>query len=77
MIKFKKNPEQLEKLNTLAQQKGIPLREMLLSDEHLEPVCNILYDGMPKMVRMAFNKQKFTDFYQNNRETIISQVLSE
>lgn len=77
MIKFKKNPEQMAKLQQLAQQKGLPLKEMLLSDDHLQPVCNIFYDGMPKMVRMAFNKEKFTNFYQKNRETIIAQVLAD
>lgn len=77
MIKFKKNPEQLAKLTELAKQKGLPLKEMLLSDEHLESVCNVLYDGMPKMVRMAFNKEKFTSFYQKNRETIVAQVLAD
>lgn len=77
MIKFGKNPEQLQKLTTLAQQKGLPLRDLLLSDEHLDAVCGIFYEGMPKMVRMAFNRQKFTAFYQRQRETIVSQVLDE
>jgi hypothetical protein len=73
--KFQKNKAQMDELLALAKQVNLPVRDMLMSDEHFEASSAIFYKGMPKLVRMTMNATKFKTFYQNNREKIINDMF--
>jgi hypothetical protein len=73
--KHQKNKAQMDELLALAKQVNMPVRDMLLSDEHFEASSAIFYKGMPKLVRMTMNATKFKTFYQNNREKIVNDMF--
>ncbi len=74
MFKMKKNDPVATSLKKYAQENGMPLKNILLSDEHLQKVCDIFYPHLPKLVRMSMNKDKFTIFYKNHRESFATQL---
>lgn len=74
MFKLKKNDPVANSLKKYAQEKNMPLKEILLSDTHLLEVCNIFYPNLPKLVRMSMNKDKFVNFYKQHRETFATQI---
>ncbi len=74
-MKHQKNKEQMQELMALAKQVDMPVRDMLMSDEHFDASSAIFYKGMPKLVRMTMNAEKFKTFYRNNREKIINDMF--
>ncbi len=74
MFKMKKNDPVASSLKKYAEGKGMPLKNILLSDEHLSDVCDIFYPNLPKLVRMTMNKDKFVVFYKQHRESFAEQI---
>jgi hypothetical protein len=74
-MKYQKNQLQKDALILLAKEVNLPVRDMLLSDEHLDKSSEIFYQGMPKLVRMTMNLTKFKAFYQKNREKIVNDMF--
>ncbi len=74
-MKYQKNQVQKDALLLLAKQVMLPVRDMLLSDEHLDKSSEIFYQGMPKLVRMTMNLTKFKAFYKSNREKIVNDMF--
>ena len=75
-MKVVKNDVAFKELNEYAKSTNLPLKNVLGSDEHLEKVCEIFYQHMPKMVKFTMTKDKFKIFYQNNREMFIKNIES-
>jgi hypothetical protein len=75
MASYQKNKAQMDALMALAKEVNMPVRDMLMSEEHFEKSSEIFYQGMPKLVRMTMNLTKFRGFYQNNREKIINDMF--
>jgi hypothetical protein len=74
-VAFQKNNEQAKKLKALSEELGMPVRDIMLSDEHLEKVCPIFYDGLPKLARMTMNREKFKAFYLNQRLKLADEMF--
>jgi hypothetical protein len=72
---FKKNNAQAQKLSALSKELNLPVRQIMLSDEHLEKVCPIFYEGLPKLARMSMSREKFKVFYVNQRENLADQMF--
>lgn len=75
MLKVEKNDKAFKELDAYAKEQNLPLKELLLSDTHLDAVTKIFYAHMPKMVRMMMKYDKFKVFYQNNRENFVAQMV--
>lgn len=54
-----------------SQNRGITLKELLMSDEHLDAVCDILYKEMSGAIRLILKKDKFKAMFLNQRETLV------
>ena len=67
MYKVKKNDKALIELKALANKSGLSVRDLILSEDYLNNVCDIFYSHMPKLVRMAMNKEKFIKFYSEHK----------
>lgn len=74
MYKVNKNDKSFQELNSYAKSIKIPLKDLLMSDEHLEKVCDIFYAAMPKLVRFAMKKPAFIEFYKKNRVLFVKQM---
>jgi hypothetical protein len=72
---FKKNNQQAQKLSALSKELKLPVRQIMLSDEHLDKVCPIFYEGLPKLARMSMSRDKFKVFYVNQREKLADQMF--
>ncbi len=68
---------QSQKLLALAKEVGLPVRELILSEAHLEQVAPIFYDGLPKLARMSMNRDKFKAFFLKQREQIANEMFPE
>jgi hypothetical protein len=74
-VSFKKNGTQAAKLSALSKEIKQPVREIMLSDEHIDKVCPIFYEGLPKLAQMAMNRDKFRVFYMNQRLKLADQMF--
>jgi hypothetical protein len=74
---FQKNGAQAAKLAALSKELELPVREIMLSDEHIDKVCQIFYDGLPKLARMTMNRDKFKAFYLNQRLKLADEMFPE
>jgi hypothetical protein len=72
---FQKNGAQAAKLSALSKEVNMPVREVMLSDEHVDKVCPIFYEGLPKLARMAMNRDKFKAFFLNQRVSLADQMF--
>jgi hypothetical protein len=72
---FQKNAKQSTALAALAKKHNLPVRDLMLSDTHCDAVCEIFYEGLPKLARMAMNREKFKVFYTNQREKLADQMF--
>jgi hypothetical protein len=72
---FQKNNAQATKLNALSKELNLPVRDIMLADEHLEKVCPIFYEGLPKLARMSMSREKFKTFYINQRLKLADQMF--
>ena len=66
---------QSQKLMALAKEVNLPVRERILSDEHLEQVAPIFYEGLPKLARMSMNRDKFKAFFTKQRQQIADELF--
>lgn len=74
---FQKNNTQASKLSALSKELNMPVREIMLADEHLDKVCPIFYEGLPKLARMSMSKEKFKAFYMNQRSKLADQMFPQ
>jgi hypothetical protein len=74
MYKVNKNDKAFKELDAYAKKNNKTMKEVLLDDSHLEKVCDIFYEHMPKVVKWSMKKEKFVNFYKDNRETFVSQM---
>jgi hypothetical protein len=72
---YQKNAKQTAALVALAKQHNMSVREVMLSDEHLAAVCDIFYEGLPKLARMTMKREKFQTFYLNQREKLADEMF--
>jgi hypothetical protein len=72
---YQKNNVQATKLNELSKQLNMPVRDIMLSDEHLDNVCPIFYEGLPKLARMSMNRDRFRAFFINQRSKLADQMF--
>ena len=72
---FQKNAKQTSDLIALGKRHKLGVRELMLSDKHVDEVCAIFYEGLPKLARMAMNREKFKVFYTNQREKLADQMF--
>lgn len=73
-FQVQKNDKALKELQAYSTKVGLPLRDVLLSDEHLVEVSGIFYKHMPKMVRFVMKQASFQEYYKNHREKFVSMV---
>lgn len=66
---------QSQKLIALAKSVQLPVRELILSDEHLDAVAPIFYDGLPKLARMSMNRDKFKTFFSKQRQHFADEMF--
>lgn len=74
MYKVQKNDKAFQQLEKYAKEQGKSLKEVLLSDDHLQQVSDIFYENMPKVVKWSMKKEKFVEFYKNHREQFVAQI---
>ncbi len=74
---FQKNGNQAAKLTALSKEVNLNVRDMMLSDEHLDKVCPIFYEGLPKLARMSMSREKFRTFYVNQRVKLADQMFPQ
>jgi hypothetical protein len=74
MFKLEKNDKSFKELAAYAEQVKLPLKEMLLSDTHLDRVASIFYKHMPKMVKWSMKEEKFKEFYKQHRESLVAHI---
>jgi hypothetical protein len=74
-MKYQKNAKQTAALVALGKQHNLPVRDLMLSDEHISAVCEIFYEGLPKLARMTMSREKFKVFYTNQREKLADQMF--
>jgi hypothetical protein len=74
---FKKNDTQAAKLSALSKELNMAVRDIMLADEHLDKVCPIFYEGLPKLARMSMSKDKFKTFFINQREKLADQMFPQ
>lgn len=72
---FQKNAKQTSDLVALAKRHKLTVRDLMLSDKHLDEVCAVFYEGLPKLARMAMNREKFKVFFMNQREKFADQMF--
>jgi hypothetical protein len=72
---YQKNAKQSAALAALAKQHDTSVRELMLSDEHISAVCDIFYEGLPKLARMTMRREKFQTFYLNQREKLADEMF--
>jgi hypothetical protein len=72
---FQKNNVQAVKLKELSKELGMPVRDIMLADEHLDRVCPIFYEGLPKLARMSMSRDKFKVFFVNQRSKLADQMF--
>jgi hypothetical protein len=72
---YQKNQKQSAALAALAKEHNMSVRELMLSDAHLAPVCDIFYEGLPKLARMTMKREKFQTFFVNQREKLADEMF--
>lgn len=74
MFEVNKNDKAFKELENYSKKVGKPLKEVLLSDEHIDTVSSIFYKHMPKMVRFVMKEPKFKEYYRTHREQLVGSV---
>lgn len=74
MININKNDKAFKELADFANKVKLPLKEVLLSDEHLNEVSQIFYKHMPTMVKWTVKQDKFVTFYKDHREALVEKI---
>jgi hypothetical protein len=72
---YQKNNTQATQLNALSKELNMPVRDIMLSDEYLDRVCPIFYEGLPKLARMSMNRDRFKAFFLNQRQKLADQMF--
>ena len=74
---YQKNNNQAAQLSALSKELDMPVRDIMLSDEHLDRVCPIFYEGLPKLARMSMSRDKFKVFFTNQRLKLADQMCPQ
>lgn len=74
---FQKNNAQASKLAALSKELSLPVRQLMLSDEHLDKVYPVFYEGLPKLARMSMSRDKFKTFFVKQRGNLADQMFPE
>jgi hypothetical protein len=74
---YQKNRAQTEQLIALSKEVNLPVRELMLADEHIDRVCTIFYAGLPKLARMTMRPDKFKAFFQKQRQAIADDMFPQ
>jgi hypothetical protein len=74
---YQKNRAQTDKLVALSKEVNLPVRDLILSDEYLDKVCAIFYEGLPKLARMTMRPEKFKTFFQTQRLKIADEMFPQ
>jgi hypothetical protein len=74
---YQKNNTQAAQLSALSKELNMQVRDMMLSDEHLDRVCPIFYEGLPKLARMSMSRDKFKVFFTNQRVKLADQMFPQ
>jgi hypothetical protein len=77
LMAYQKNNTQATQLSALSKELNMPVRDMMLSDAHLERVCPIFYEGLPKLARMSMSRDKFKAFFINQRLKLADQMFPQ
>lgn len=72
---YQKNAKQTAALVALAKTHSMSVREVMLADAHIGAVCDIFYEGLPKLARMTMKREKFQTFYLNQREKLADEMF--
>jgi hypothetical protein len=72
---YQKNAKQTAALSVLAKEHNLSVRELMLSDDHVTAVCDIFYDGLPKLARITMKREKFQTFFVNQREKLADDMF--
>ena len=72
---YQKNAKQTAALSALAKEHNLSVRELMLSDDHVTAVCDIFYEGLPKLARMTMKREKFQTFFVNQREKFADDMF--
>jgi hypothetical protein len=72
---YQKNAKQTAALSALAKEHSMSVRELMLSDDHVTAVCDIFYEGLPKLARMTMKREKFQTFFVNQREKLADDMF--
>ena len=72
---YQKNRAQTDQLIALSKEVNLPVRELILSDEHFDRVCTIFYAGLPKLARMTMRIDKFKAFFGKQRLAIADDMF--
>ena len=73
-VNLKQNDPAFKELAEYADSVKKPLKEVLMSDEHLDQVSTIFFKHMPKMVKWTMKGDKFKTFYKNHREQLTANI---
>jgi hypothetical protein len=74
MYKLNKNEPVFKKIEAMASQQQMSLKELLLSEQNLQIVSETLYEGLPKLVKWTMTKPKFLEFYSKNKESFVQAL---
>ncbi len=72
---YQKNAKQSAALTALGKKHQLSVRELMLSDDHLDEVCEVFYEGLPKLARMTMSREKFKVFYKSQRQKLADQMF--
>lgn len=69
-LKINANHKGYKEIKTFADSKNMSIRDVMVSEEHLDSVVDILYKNMPKTIRWILNRDKFKQKYLDQRDLI-------
>lgn len=70
-LKVNQNHKGYKDLLKYSQGKNMTVREVMMSDDHVDAVCDILYKHMSTMIRYLVKKDKFKNLYIAQRESLV------
>jgi hypothetical protein len=75
MYKIDTNDKAFKELNDYAISVKQPLKDVLLSDAHLEQVTRIFYPHLPKPLKFVMKLDKFKEYYKEHREKLVKHMI--
>lgn len=76
MFKVGKKDPASKELQDYSDKVKVPLREILLSDQHIDVVSPIIYKHLPKVWKWKFkDEMKFKEFYRSHRQQMVNMMV--